>query len=146
MRLPVLLPAMLIAPAGLLVYGFTAQRDLHWTGYFAGVVMCNWGAFFYFSFTLAYAVDSYNGSTSEMLIAMNLGKQAISFGMGLYLLDWILERGYAVMIGGIFGSVLLANNLLLIPFWFFGKRIRIFTSKSWLGGMHKKTAGEKMVH
>ncbi|TVY82965.1 putative MFS-type transporter [Lachnellula suecica] len=146
MRLPVLLPAMLIAPAGLLVYGFTAQRDLHWVGYFAGVLMCNWGAFFYFSFTLAYAIDSYNANTSEMLIAMNLGKQAISFGMGLYLLDWILLRGYAVMIAGIFGGVLLANNLALIIFWFYGKKIRIFTAKSWLGGMHKKTAGEKMVH
>jgi hypothetical protein len=111
MRLPVLLPGMLIAPAGLLVYGFTAQRNLHWVGYFADVVMCQWGSFFYFSFTLAYAIDSYNASTSEMLIAMNLGKQAISFGMGLYLLDWVLERGYAVVIGGIFGSVLLANNL-----------------------------------
>lgn len=36
----------------------------------------------YYSFTLAYAVDSYQANTSEMLIAMNLGKQAISFGMG----------------------------------------------------------------
>jgi len=146
MRLPVLFPGMLIAPAGLLVYGFTAQRNLHWVGYFAGVVMCQWGSFFYFSFTLAYAVDSYNANTSEMLIAMNLGKQAISFGMGLYLLDWVLERGYAVVIGGIFGSVLLANNLAFFIFYLFGKKIRIFTARSWLGGMHNKTAGEKMVH
>lgn len=146
MRLPVLFPAMLIAPAGLVVYGFTAERNLHWIGYFAGVIMCQWGAFFYFSFTLAYAIDSYNANTSEMLIAMNLGKQAISFGMGLYLLDWILLRGYAVMIAGAFGSVLLANNLSLFIFYFFGKRIRMFTAKSWLGGMHRKTAGEKMVH
>jgi hypothetical protein len=146
MRLPVLLPAVLIAPAGLVVYGFTAQRDLHWIGYFAGVAMCNWGAFFFFSFVLAYAVDSYQANTSEMLIAMNLGKQAISFGMGLYLLDWILERGFEVVIAGIFGGVLLANNLAFFPFYFFGKKIRIFTARSWLGGMHKKTAGAKMVH
>ncbi|KAJ5111210.1 MFS transporter [Penicillium argentinense] len=80
-------------PAGLIVYGFTAQRNLHWTGYFAGVAMNQFGSYFYFTFTLAYAVDSYYANTSEMLIAMNLGKQAISFGMGSYLLDWILSRG-----------------------------------------------------
>ncbi|KAJ5725981.1 MFS transporter [Penicillium malachiteum] len=93
MRLPVLFPVMLLPPAGLIVYGFTAQRNLHWVGYFAGVAMNMFGSYFYFTFTLAYAVDSYYANTSEMLIAMNLGKQAISFGMGSYLLDWILEWG-----------------------------------------------------
>ncbi|KAJ5930301.1 MFS transporter [Penicillium verhagenii] len=114
MRLPALFPVMLLPPAGLILYGFTAQRNLHWVGYFAGVAMNMFGAYFYFTFTLAYAVDSYYANTSEMLIAMNLGKQAISFGMGSYLLDWILERGYAVVISGIFGGVLLANNLMVI--------------------------------
>ncbi|RDL29906.1 MFS general substrate transporter [Venustampulla echinocandica] len=146
MRLPVMLPAMLIAPAGLVVYGLTAERELHWMGFFAGVAMCNWGAYFYFSFTLAYAVDSYNANTSEMLIAMNLGKQAISFGMGLKLLDWILERGFAVVIAGAFGAVLLANNLLLPVFWFCGKSIRRYTANSWLGGWHNKKAGAKLTH
>jgi len=75
MRLGVLLPPLLISPAGLVVYGFTAQRQLHWFGYFAGVVMCQFGSYFFFTFTLAYAVDSYMANTSEMLIAMNLGKQ-----------------------------------------------------------------------
>lgn len=51
-------------------------------GYFAGVTMVDWASYFYFTFALAYSVDSYNSNTSEMLIAMNLGKQAISFGMG----------------------------------------------------------------
>ncbi|QKX62941.1 uncharacterized protein TRUGW13939_10109 [Talaromyces rugulosus] len=80
MRLGVLLFPMLISPAGLIVFGFTAQRNLHWFGYFAGVAMDQFGSYFYFTFTLAYAVDSYYANTSEMLIAMNLGKQAISFG------------------------------------------------------------------
>ncbi|CZT07079.1 uncharacterized protein RAG0_12664 [Rhynchosporium agropyri] len=146
MRLGVMWPAMIIAPAGLLLYGLTAERNLHWMGYFAGVAMCNWGAYFYFSFTLAYAIDSYTANTSEMLIAMNIGKQAISFGMGLHLLDWILDRGYAVVIGGIFVAVLLANNLALFIFVFAGKKIRIFTARSFVGRMHRKTAGTTLTH
>lgn len=139
MRLGVILPAMLIAPAGIILYGFAAEKDLHWTAYFFGVGMDQWGALFYFSFTLAYAVDSYQANTSEMLIAMNLGKQAISFGMGIYLLDWILERGFAVTISGIFAGILLANNLMLIVFMIWGKKIRIFMTKTWLARLHKRT-------
>ena len=44
MRLGVLLLPMLIAPAGLIVYGMTAQHNLHWIGYFFGVAMTDWGS------------------------------------------------------------------------------------------------------
>ncbi|KAI9663198.1 MAG: hypothetical protein M1821_008246 [Bathelium mastoideum] len=139
MRLGVMLPAMLIGPAGLIVYGLTAQRDLHWVGYFAGVAMVDWAAYFYFSFTLAYSVDSYNANLSEMLIAMNIGKQAISFGMGFELLNWVLKDGYATVIAGVFTAVLLLNNLALLVFMFAGKRIRTALSRSWLARMHGRT-------
>lgn len=139
MRLGVLLPAMLIAPAGLVVYGLTAQHDLHWIGYFAGVAMTDWGSYFYFTFTLAYAVDSYNANTSEMLIAMCVGKQMISFAFGIYLLDWVVASGYAVIIAGVFCGVLLANNLCLFIFMFFGKRIRVYYASTWLSRMHRRT-------
>lgn len=139
MRLGVMLPAMIIAPCGIILYGLAAEHNLHWVAYFFGVAMDQWGALFYFSFTLAYAVDSYQANTSEMLIAMNLGKQAISFGMGIYLLDWILEHGFAVTISGIFTAVLLLNNLSLLIFMFWGKKIRIFMNKTWLARLHKST-------
>ena len=142
MRLGVCLPAMLIAPAGLIVFGFTAQRNLHWIGYFFGVVMCQWSSYFYFTFVLAYALDSYTANTSEMLIAMNLGKSAISFGMGLDLLDWVTTNGYAVMIAGVFCGVVLANNLALIPFMLYGKRIRAFMARTWLAKIHADSVKE----
>ena len=116
-----------------------AQNDLHWVGYFAGVAMVDWGSYFYFTFTLAYAVDSYPANTSEMLIAMCIGKQIISFAFGLYLLDWVMESGYVVIISGIFVAVLLVNNLALLPFMFFGKRIRQYYAGTWLARMHKRT-------
>ncbi|KAI4592059.1 hypothetical protein KJ359_011934 [Pestalotiopsis sp. 9143b] len=136
MRLGVMIPAMVIAPAGLILYGLTAQYDLHWIGYFFGAGMTQWSAYFYFSFALAYAVDSYNANTSEMLIAMNLGKQAISFGLSVNLLDWVLETGYAVVISGIFAAVLILNNVMLIIFLVWGKRIRTAMAGSWLARMH----------
>ncbi|KAH9895336.1 putative MFS transporter [Xylariomycetidae sp. FL2044] len=136
MRLGVMLPAAVVAPAGLVVYGFTAARDLHWIGYFAGGALASWGGYFFYCFTLAYAVDSYNANTSEMLIAMNVGKQAVSFGLGYKVLDWVMQSGYAVVIAGAFGAVFLANNLCVILFMLWGKRIRRYMSTSWLAKLH----------
>ncbi|CAK7223372.1 hypothetical protein SEUCBS140593_005213 [Sporothrix eucalyptigena] len=146
MRLSAMLPSMLLAPAGLILFGFAAAKNLHWFAYFAGVGITQFSSYFYFTFTLAYAMDSYNANISEMLIAMNLGKQAISFGMGLDLLDWITEHGYLVMISGAFVGVLLANNLSLIIFMLFGKRIRTFMAGTWLARLHNRTIKEVATH
>ena len=83
-------------------------------------------------------MDSYYADTSEMLIAMNLGKQAISFGMGLYLLDWVEADGYATVIAGVFVGVLLLNNLQLVTFMVWGKRIRRFMAGTWIARIHKR--------
>jgi hypothetical protein len=146
MRLGVMLPVMLLAPAGLVVYGFAAERDLHWVAYFAGVAMTNFASYFYFTFTLAYAIDSYTANISEMLIAMNLGKQAVSFGMGLDLLSWVMQHGYAVMIAGVFCAVVLVNNLALVVFMLWGKRIRRFMATTWLARVHRASVKEVATH
>jgi hypothetical protein len=140
MRLGVLLIPLLVGPASLVLYGYAAEKKLHWISYFVATAMSGWHSYFFFTFTLAYAVDSYTANISEMLIAMNLGKQAISFAMGIYLLEWILEIGYVKMIGGIFCGILLINNLATIPFMIWGKKIRVATSKTWLAQMHRRTA------
>ncbi|KAI0809411.1 putative MFS transporter [Xylaria sp. FL0064] len=146
MRLGVMLPAMLIGPAGIILYGIVAEKSLHWVLYFVGGAMSYFAAYFYFSFTLAYAVDSYHSNTSEMLIAMNLGKQVISFGFGLKLLTWVMENGYAVVMSGIFGGVLLANNVMLLVFMLCGKRIRVFMSRTWLARLHSSSIKEVVTH
>ncbi|KAI1481434.1 putative MFS transporter [Daldinia eschscholtzii] len=146
MRLGVMVIPMIVGPAGIVLYGLTAERGLHWICFFIGGAMNYWAAYFYFSFTLAYAVDSYYANTSEMLIAMNIGKQIISFGFGLKVLTWVLESGYGVVMSGIFAGVLLANNLVLIIFMVWGKRIRIFLSQTWLARLHFRSIREVTTH
>ncbi|KXX79836.1 Protein HOL1 [Madurella mycetomatis] len=144
MRLGVLIPAILIAPAGQILFAMAAERNLHWVAYFAAIAMTQWAGYFFFTLTLAYAVDSYNANLSEMLIIMNLGKQAISFGFSGYLLNWIAKHGYATIIAGAFVPILMANNLMTFVFMIWGKKIRVATSRSWLARFHAKTvvAGE----
>jgi hypothetical protein len=144
MRLPILLPAMVLAPSGLILFGMAAENNLHWVVYFVGVGMEQWSAYFYFTLTLAYAMDSHNANLSEMMIIVNIGKQAISFGLGLELLNWILSTGYAKVIAGAFTVVLLLNNLAVLLFLAWGKKIRVLLANTCLTRLHARTvvAGE----
>ncbi|KAL1894398.1 hypothetical protein Sste5346_005900 [Sporothrix stenoceras] len=145
MRLGVLLIPMLIGPAGLILYGLTADRYLPWPLLFIGSGLMSWSGYFFFAFTIAYAVDAHFANTSEMLIAINVGKQAVSFGFGNAVLNWVVvPHGYAVVVGGIFAGVLAANNLVVVVFLIWGKAIRRAMARSWLARLHRRThvAGE----
>ena len=89
------------------------------------------------TYTLAYAMDSYEANIPEMLIAMNVGKQAISFGFGFEVLNWISKHGYVTVFAGIFCGVLTANNLAVFVFLAFGKRMRKWFGNTRLARMHK---------
>ncbi len=77
---------------------------------------------------------------------MCVGKQLISFAFGIYLLEWVLQSGYATIVAGVFCGVLFANNLLVIPFMLFGKKIRVFYAGTWLARMHRSTVKQVMTH
>lgn len=57
-----------------------------------------------------------------------------------------MESGYAVVISGIFGGVLLANNLVLLIFMLWGKGIRRFMSSTWLARLHSSSIKEVVTH
>ena len=80
-----------------------------------------------------------------MLIAMNVGKQAISFGMGFDLLTWILTTGYAKVIAGAFVAILLLNNIMVPIFMWKGKAIRRFMARTWLAKLHRRTTTAREV-
>ncbi|KAK4652487.1 hypothetical protein QC762_502750 [Podospora pseudocomata] len=144
MRLGVLIPAAFVAPAGQVLFGMAAARDLHWICYFIAIGITQWAGYFYFTLTLAYAVDSYNANLSEMLIIMNLGKQAISFGFSGELLNWILKHGYVTIVVAAFVPILVVNNMMVFVFMIWGKRIRVMMANSWLARFHGRslTRGE----
>ena len=84
-------------------------------------------------------MDSYNANIPEMLVIMNLGKQAISFGMGYGVLNWVLENGYAKIISGAFAAVLAVDTFFVFIFYFWGKKIRAATSRGALARMHQRS-------
>ncbi|KAJ4223279.1 hypothetical protein NW759_005914 [Fusarium solani] len=115
------------------------ERQLHWIGLVFAIGIFQFGSFFYLTYTLAYAMDSYEANIPEMLIAMNVGKQAISFGFGFEVIDWIIEKGYITMFAGIFCGVMVANNLVVFIFLVFGKSMRRYLGQTRLGKTHKNS-------
>ncbi|KAK4041203.1 hypothetical protein C8A01DRAFT_14998 [Parachaetomium inaequale] len=146
MRLGVLAGAVLAAPAGQVLFGVAAARDLHWACYFVAIGLTQWAGYFFFTVTLAYAVDSHNASLSEQLIIMSLGKQAISFGFSLELLNWILRHGYLTIVVGAFVPILVVNCLMVVVFIVWGKRMRVATARSWVARYHARTIVEGEGH
>ncbi|KAH6972113.1 major facilitator superfamily domain-containing protein [Ilyonectria sp. MPI-CAGE-AT-0026] len=138
-RLWCLVVVLLVAPASLILYGYSAEKQLHWIGLVFAVGLFQFGNFFYLTYTLAYAMDSYEANVPEMLIAMNIGKQAISFGFGFAVLDWISEHGYITMFAGVFCGATLANNMAVFVFLYFGKSMRRWFGQTRLAKMHKKS-------
>ncbi|KAK4178993.1 major facilitator superfamily domain-containing protein [Triangularia setosa] len=139
MRLGILIPAAFVAPAGQVLFGMAAAKDLHWICYFIAIGVTQWAGYFFFTLTLAYAVDSHNANLSEMLIIMNLGKQAISFGFSGELLNWILKHGYITIVVAAFVPILVVNNMMVFVFMIWGKRIRVMMANSWLARFHGKS-------
>ncbi|KAJ9165407.1 MFS general substrate transporter [Coniochaeta hoffmannii] len=138
-RLWCLVPVIFIAPASLILYGYSAERQLHWVGLVFGVGLFQFGSFFYMTYTLAYAMDSYESNVPEMLIAMNIGKQSISFGFGFKILDWIAQYGYVKVFAGIFTGVMTINNLAVVIFLVWGKDMRRWIAQTWLARMHRRS-------
>jgi hypothetical protein len=46
------------------------------------------------------------------------------------------------MVAGAYMAILFANNLIVIVFMIWGKRIRIFMHNSWIGQLHQRAAKE----
>ncbi|KAF5598951.1 hypothetical protein FPCIR_2597 [Fusarium pseudocircinatum] len=136
-RLWCLVVVIFVSPASLILYGYSAEKQLHWFGLVFAVGLFQFGAFFFLTYTLAYAMDSYEANVPEMLIAMNIGKQAISFGFGYEVINWIIKDGYVTVFAGIFCSVLLVNNLAVFVFLVFGKRLRAWYPRTRLAKIHK---------
>ena len=56
MRVLALIPAMILTPGGLLLYGLTAYYKKHWIGMFIGNCLFQGGAYMGYVITLSYTV------------------------------------------------------------------------------------------
>ncbi|TDZ49798.1 putative MFS-type transporter [Colletotrichum trifolii] len=123
MRLyPLCLPVVMMA-GGLVMFGMTADRGMHWIYPSLG------GAFFAFGLgangdiTFTLLIDTYRELTAEAFVGVAFIRNAVSVGVPSALVPWMSSMGLSNMyiLSGIISLVI---GLLYVPMIIWGKRIR----------------------
>jgi hypothetical protein len=92
-RLVMLIVPALFVPVGLLMFGFGAERHLHWIVLYIGYFLlnvCNATA----AICMAYVIDCYVEISAEALLLINGAKNAVAFGFTYGFLPWTVSAGY----------------------------------------------------
>ncbi|KAJ5788482.1 hypothetical protein N7457_003472 [Penicillium paradoxum] len=124
MRLYILhLPAVFMA-GGIIMFGVTVSRGMHWIWPNLG------GAFFAFGLgaisdaVLVFVMDSYREITGEAFTAVTFMRNALSIGIPFAISPWIERSGIQNMFI-VCGTVSLAITALTIPMILWGKSARV---------------------
>ncbi|KAK7753312.1 hypothetical protein SLS62_004831 [Diatrype stigma] len=83
-RVPLMVPAALLVPAGLLIYGWTAQQKTHWVGPDAGVVLFSAGVIVGNGCVQGYVVDAYPRYAASGMAAVTVLRSLAGFGFPLF--------------------------------------------------------------
>ncbi|OAA68002.1 Major facilitator superfamily domain, general substrate transporter [Niveomyces insectorum RCEF 264] len=127
-RLYLMAAPLLFGPAGLLMWGFGLQYQLHWavpavgSGISYGVLCAvpNIG--------MTYVVDAHRPVAGEAMTSLTAFKNTFAFGLCFAVYPWILKDGFAHVSGyqTLIEGILF---LLTVPLFFYGKKIRLYFSK-----------------
>ncbi|KAJ5819413.1 hypothetical protein N7474_005004 [Penicillium riverlandense] len=129
-RLSLAIPGLCLAVAGLWTFGFCADHPAPhmWIGMEFGLGMLCFGIMMVPSIGFNYLIESYHHLAPDAFVAITFLRGIISFCWTFFVSDWVTNAGAAVPFG-VFGGMMGASALLLIPVLFWGKRMRIATEK-----------------
>lgn len=123
-RLPLAVPGALLAPAGILIYGWAAQRRAPWAAVDVGTFVYMFGGQLAGLPLQAYVIDAYPEHAGSALAASQLPRSLAAFAFPL-----LATRMYAALGYGWGNSVLALAGLVLgvslpLVLWRFGARLR----------------------
>lgn len=123
-RIPMMLPGSILIPAGLLWYGWSAEKHLHWIMPNLGIVVFGIGSCICMQCMQAYTLDAYQTYTASAMAAAAVLRSVAGFGFPIFAPDL-----YATLGLGWGTSVLALMGLVVgVPavgvFWFYGEKLR----------------------
>ncbi|KAJ5503811.1 Major facilitator superfamily domain general substrate transporter [Penicillium fimorum] len=130
MRLPAMIPYVIISIIGNFVVAFGYQYKWDWKiivfiGYTAaGIQVAALPAI-----TSTYAVDSYKPVAGSIFVAITVNKNLWGYGFSRFITEWVEESGFVkpIMLNM---SLAALWCFCAIPFYFYGKKFRGWTAKS----------------
>nr|POE88290.1 putative efflux pump mfs2 [Quercus suber] len=93
-RVPLMLPGLILAPVGLLIYGWTAHFHAPWPAVDAGMLVFTWGLQMQGQPLAAYIIDAYPDHTSSATAAAQLLRSLAAFGFPLFAPTLYKTLGY----------------------------------------------------
>jgi MFS family permease len=123
-RVPVMIPGAVLVPAGMLIYGWSAQRRTHWLGPDIGAATFSIGAITGFQCIQGYLVDNYTLYAASAVGAATVLRSLAGFGFPLFAPRLFERLDYG------WGSTLLAAVAVVLgcpaPFllWRYGEELR----------------------
>lgn len=123
-RVPLMVPGVLLLPAGLLVYGWGAQQRLHWVVVDVGIGVFGCGNILATQAMQAYVMDAFEGCTASASAASQFLRNVFAFAFPIFAPRMYERLGYG------WGNTLLAGLFLALGvpgpavLWVFGARIR----------------------
>jgi MFS family permease len=123
-RLPVIFPGALLAPVGLLIYGWTAEYRVHWIAVDIGVFVAMFGAQMSGMAWQAYIMDAYSDHTSSARAATQFSASLTAFLFPLFVPAMYNAMGY----GWGNTAMAFASLVLAVPgpivLWYWGAGLR----------------------
>ncbi|KAL6408127.1 MFS general substrate transporter [Ilyonectria robusta] len=94
-RLIVLVLPAMMTMVGQLLFGFGAERHLHYIVIFVGFGIINYVVSSITGLAIIYAMDSYHAVAAEAVAMLNGFKSMFAFGFSYAIVPWVETSGYA---------------------------------------------------
>ncbi|KAL3426430.1 hypothetical protein PVAG01_03221 [Phlyctema vagabunda] len=130
-RLWAFVPAAIIMPGGLVIYGVTAAHGLEWIVPVVGMGMVGFGLSVGGSVTMAYIVDCYKDLAGEVVTTIILIRNIVGFALTFAIQPWIDRSGLQNTFITI-GCLSFAITIFAVFFIVMGKSIRLWTKDRYL--------------
>ncbi|KAG2125510.1 major facilitator superfamily domain-containing protein [Suillus clintonianus] len=138
-RLWLMVVSLLLCPASLILWGVGASKGINWVGlvFGMGIISCSTGIGS--SLSIGYALDSYKDLGGEVMMAVILVRNTLSFAIGYGITPW-LHMGYQnTFISAGFVGLAITMTFLIVIKW--GKSWRIASRKRYWGYVADGTLG-----
>ncbi|KAI0811555.1 major facilitator superfamily domain-containing protein [Xylaria sp. FL0064] len=127
-RLPPIIISFVIGAAGFFGFGATVHYQTHWSGPVLCFGLANMSLAFSNASVFGYVIDAHKELSEEAFVAIN-ARNLLTFGLTYFVNDWLARDG-VLAVFNVLGSVFVAVNVLTIPLWIYGKRIRGFIARN----------------
>ena len=105
------------------MYGFAAQKQLHWSIGFIGYAFIGFGLTAIANIGMTYILDIYSPIADEALLIVNALKNVFAFGFSYGVSPWVTQDG--------FEKVSLPSHRTTTPLHAYTDEIKIRLSEAW---------------